>query len=402
MRVLVIANNFPTPAEPADGIFVFRQLNALRALGHEFSVIRVVPIAPPVGRRWSRYARTPDRYAIDDIPVRTVRGLMLPRSIMLEHLPAFVHRAVATIINEVRPDLIHAHGLLHSGAIAGGHGVPSIVTAHGSDAYDLPWRRPGLRRAAATAARSVDRCIAVSAFVRDAVHALGAAADVVFNGADDAVFMPRDRMHARTELDLPTDRRIVVCAGHLEVEKGIFDLVEASATLSDLRPLVIFAGAGTRSEELQVRAKALNVDFLLLGRLDHERLALLFNAADVVAHPSHREGLPAAVCEAMLSGSAIVASAVGGIPEIIRHGQTGLLVTARDGGMLAVSIREILANRSLAEAVARSARQFALDHLTWNRNARAYDKFYQALVRPYGPIRNGASPGDRRLVPAHN
>lgn len=381
MRLLVITKDFPAPDQPEDGIAVLRQARALGTFGHEILVVRVVPHAPPVTHKWRRYCAVPDSYAIEGVAVRTVRAMFPPRMLAMEYLPLQVDRAIARIVAEFRPDVIHAHCLIPSGQIAVRYGVNSIVTAHGSDAYDWPWRRRGLRRAAAEGVVRATAVVAVSEFIRGQVRRLAERdVDVIFNGADDRIFKPADRREARSTMGLPQDRTIVALAGGPPRIKGAFDLVEATARLRDLAPIVAYAGPEPVDPDLVRAAREANVDWLFLGMLDHPQLARLIAACDVFCLPSHREGLPLVVCEAMLSGRPIVATPVGGIPEVLSDGVSGILVPVAQPDALAGGLRQLAENPSTAHRMGMAAHEFALSNLTWDANARRYDRLYAKVA----------------------
>lgn len=378
MRVLVIANNFPTPDAPEDGIYVLRQLQALRALGHAFAVIRAFPFAPPVGNRWGRYAAVPAAYEIDAIPVRALRTFSLPRELLLETYGRQLAGRVRRASLDFGAELIHAQGLLSSGAIAQAAAMPYVLTGHGTDTYDMPWRRAGMTRAGRLAARAAVRTCAVSGFVAAHLRRLGAGeVRIVPNGADDGLFYPAERRSARERLGVPQERAIVAFAGRLQRWKGIVDLVEAAGQIRDLAPLVILAGDGPDRAAAERVARERGVELRVLGMVPQTSIAELFAASDVVALPSYREGLPTVLCEAMLAGRAVVASTAGGIPEVVRDGETGLLHEPGDTMALANAMRAILSDDVLRNRFEREAYARANDRLTWAANARAYDAVYR-------------------------
>jgi glycosyltransferase involved in cell wall biosynthesis len=100
----------------------------------------------------------------------------------------------------------------------------------------------------------------------------------------------------------------------------------------------------------------------------------MFGAADVVTLPSYNEGLPNVVCEAMLSGRAVVATTVGGIPEIVQHGCTGLLAGAGDVTGLHAALAQVAAAPEERARMEQLALEFAKDKLTWRVSARRYDE----------------------------
>ena len=106
----------------------------------------------------------------------------------------------------------------------------------------------------------------------------------------------------------------------------------------------------------------------------------MFGAADIVTLPSHFEGLPNVVCEAMLSGRAVVASTAGGIPEIVQNERTGMLVPPRDVEPLSDALLRMSADGAKRELVAERARAFALEHLTWRGSAKRYETLYNDVL----------------------
>jgi glycosyltransferase involved in cell wall biosynthesis len=383
VRILVIAKDFPTAGEPNGGIFVLRQAQALAQLGHDLLVVRVVPHAPPLGEKWHAYRAIPQWEEIEGIRVRTLRAFFLPRMLGAEFLPVQVRVPLARLVAAFAPDLIHAHFLIPCGQMAVRQSLPTVVTAHGSDAYEWAWRRPGLRRAAAEAARYAGCMVAVSDYIRKHVLKLAdRAVDVVYNGADEAVFRPADRGTARDELGLPRDRLVIAFAGRASRATGAFDLVEAAARLADLRPIVLLAGAPP-GPELRDAIAAKRVDVRALGSISHARLARALAACDAFALPSYHEGLPAVICEAMLSGRAIVATGVGGIPEVIEDGVSGFLVTPGDAGALARRLRDVAEDGLVASRFEAAAYAFARERLTWRVNALRHETLYrQARAKP--------------------
>lgn len=386
MRVLVISKDFPAPGLPEDGIVTLRQARALADLGHEILVARVVPLAPPVTRKWSGYGSIPPVYSIEGIECRTLRALFPPRMIAMEYLPLQVGSALRRLAREFRADLVHAQCVIPSGQLAVDLGAPAVVTAHGSDAYDWAWRRPGLTRAARYGLQRAAAVVAVSNFIRDRVRALvDRRVDVIPNGADERVFFPSDPIAARGELGIARERFVVLFAGGPPKIKGAFDLIAAAALLRSLNPLLLFAGPQEYESQVLKASSDAQIDARFCGMLDHAALARTMAACDVFSLPSYREGLPLVLCEAMLSGRPIVATPVGGIPEILSDGVNGYLVPPGDVALLAERLRCIASARDEAVRMGRAGRAFAVERLTWASNARAYDSLFAAVTKAQTP-----------------
>ncbi|MGB6985789.1 MAG: glycosyltransferase [Candidatus Aquilonibacter sp.] len=385
MRVLVLPLVFPSARQPNPGIFVLHQMQALRELGHECEVLRVVPYAPPIGAKWRAYCEIPPREEIDGFSVRTIRAVVPPRNIGMEYLPFEVHVAVRREIERFRPDIVHAHFLISSGHIAVRHPVPTVVTAHGGDAYRWPFERPGLLRAARETIFKATRLTAVSAFIDRSIQRIAQRpAEVIWNGGDEFTFFPRDSAECRARLQLPQDRSIVAFAGTVCRAKGLFDLVAALARIDKpLRPILLVVGSGPDAAALLAQSKDAGVELRLVGQRDSAGVAEHFGAADAVVLPSHDEGLPVVVCEAMLSQRAVVATTVGGIPEIIRDGTTGLLVAPRASAELASALTRVLGDDTLRARLGDAARRFAAKRLTWRVNAQRYRDIYRDALAAF-------------------
>jgi glycosyltransferase involved in cell wall biosynthesis len=381
MRVLVIPKDFPTPQNPQAGIFILRRLQAMQERGHEIFVLRIVPYSPPFGpERWRVYNALPRDAAVEGIPVRTIRAVIPPRMLGIEYLPLQVHRAVAAELRRVRADLVHASYILPCGQIAARQALPSIVTMHGIDAHTWPDRRPGIRRATREVLRRATQMTAVSgALAREIQRVEPCDVRVIWNGADERFFFPQDRAAARSALQLPADRFIVAYAGVMDREKGVYDLIDAVSRVRERRPLLVFAGTGIDAAGVDTEAHRRGVELRMLGRLPQERIAQVYAAADVVALASWLEGMPNVICEAMLSQRAVVSTMVGGVPEIVRDGEEGLLVPIGDTAAFARALERCAADEQLRDRLAENARAFAARHLTWRNSARSYDDLYHEV-----------------------
>jgi glycosyltransferase involved in cell wall biosynthesis len=339
-------------------------------------VVRVVPFAPRIGEKWKHYASIPAYEEVEGIPVRTIRAIVPPRMIAMEYLPNLVHRALQREIARFKPDVLNASFIIPCGQIAVRQRVPTVVTAHGGDAYAWPFQRPGLLRAAQEAIRNATRVTAVSDYIRRCVERIAPReVDVILNGADDRYFFPRDRDECREALSLPRDRFIIAFAGNVLRAKGLFDLVESLRGFEP-QPLVVLAGNGGDRDALQAATREAGVDMRFLGRRDSADVAKLFAAADVVTLPSHNEGLPNVVCEAMLSERTVVATTVGGTAEILDESR-GILVPPHDPAALRAAFERLARDGALRDRLARAARAFARERLTWKISAQQYERVYR-------------------------
>jgi glycosyltransferase involved in cell wall biosynthesis len=184
---------------------------------------------------------------------------------------------------------------------------------------------------------------------------------------DTTTFAPAVRTAARVSLGLPPDRSVVlfVAADVSDRRKG-FDLLERAIHALPERPLVVVAGEAALPEDADMRA---------LGQLDDARLAAAYAAADVVALPSRDENFPNVALEALATATPCVARPVGGIPEVVRHLETGWV-----GEDLAEGLRLLLGDEGLRERLGRNGREVALREYSVDLQTSRYLDLYEELL----------------------
>ena len=227
----------------------------------------------------------------------------------------------------------------------------------------------------ASALRGARAVIAVSRALADKARALGAGKDrvhLLYNGVDGARFRPGDKAAARDALGLQPDARLVIYVGNLKESKGCLDLLEAFPAVLARHPQarLAFVGSGPAGPVLERRARQLGVAdcVQLAGARPHEELPTWMQAADLLALPSHNEGVPNVVLEAMACGLPVVASDVGGIPEVLpKH--AGVLVPAHDQLALARALADSLQQDWQRDAIIEHAGTFR-----WDDNVQRLDR----------------------------
>ena len=274
-----------------------------------------------------------------------------------------------------RPDVVHAHGL-RAGALTvlAIGGVPGRGRGQGRRGRLGRGRRPGLvvtvhnappsgGGASALIYRVLERIVA---FRADLVLCVSADLEARMRSAGAsrtgrAIVPPPDAETRPRVGRAPAGRPMILAAGRLAAQKGFDLLLDAAAHWLDLdpAPLLAIAGDGPLAGELRARAASLGVDAAFLGHRDD--IADLLAAAAVFVLPSRWEGQPLILQEALRAGSAIVATRVGGIPDLV-GGDAALLVAPYDAPALAAAVRTVLTDASLAHRlrVAASRRGAAL------------------------------------------
>lgn len=393
----MLSHMYPSAINPTAGIFVHEQVRALRALGHDVRVASPTGIAPPLLPRWSAHRDVPGSDVVDGVPVLYPRKLTLPGSRLGTRNADAMFWAIRGPLTRIRGrwpfDVIHAQMLVPDGWAAARLGrrlgVPVLATAHRADVIDLPARGPAYARQVREAVEGIDQIATVSRAIRAATEAAGTPVrpvQVIPNGADTAVFFPRDRAEARRRLDVPADVPVVTYVGKLVPRKGVDVLVEALGLLAGRpagAPLVLAAGIGEMRETLEARLAELGLSdrVRFVGKIPHDELPWYMCAGDVFVLPSYSEGLPTVACEALNCGVPMVATAVDGTPEIVRHEETGLLVPAGDATALADALERILGDHVLRARLAARAHEVGVSEFTWDANARRTAALYAELVR---------------------
>ena len=284
------------------------------------------------------------------------------------------------------------------------HGVPHVVTSHSLEPQ-RPWKAEQLGGGYAlsswaerTAYEAADAIIAVSAASRVDVLASYPQLDpelvhVVHNGIDADFFRPVEETDVLDRLGVDASRPMVVFVGRITRQKGVPHLLRAGLDFDPRAQIVLLAGAADTPElaaetdaavaELRARRDAV---FLVSEMLPREDVRQALAHATVFVCPSVYEPLGIVNLEAMASGTAVVASDVGGIPEVVDDGVTGLLVhydagdpEAFEAG-LASAVNELVGDPDRAAAMGAAGRQRAIDHFGWDVAARRTLEIYESLV----------------------
>jgi glycosyltransferase involved in cell wall biosynthesis len=411
MNVLVLSHMFPNRLYANAGIFVLEQAKALRAAGVSLRVVSPTPLAP---RSMSfvpgvrKYSVIPPHSVVDGFYIEHPRVPTLPKNLAFAWSGIMFYlscrKLLERMIREWGVDVIHAHAVLPDGfaAILLGRefGVPVVCTAHGADVNVYPRHNRFVRWASRWSLRHADHVVAVSGNLRDEAFVLAGtrAISVVHNGADSEIFRFRPQAEAREKLKLSVKGKLITFVGYLRSEKALAYLLEAFAHLRASDTHLCLVGDGPLKDALISKAKELGVidQCLFAGERPHSEIPLWISASDCIVLPSLSEGLPTILPEAMLCGIPVIATPVGGIPEIIRDAETGLLVECRDSRGLAQSIEQLLWDDALARRIAARAQEFAGNSLTWARNARAMLEIYQDTVRRFA-ARRTAKRHNRKL-----
>ncbi|MET9390284.1 glycogen synthase [Streptomyces sp. NPDC006624] len=301
-------------------------------------------------------------------------------------------------------ELVHSHTWY---ANLGGHlakllyGIPHVMTAHSLEPL-RPWKAEQLGGgyelsswAERTAIEAADAVIAVSSAMREDILGCYPALDpekvhVVHNGIDTSLYRPDHGSDALDRIGLDRSRPYVLFVGRITRQKGVPHLLRAVRGIDPAAQVVLCAGAPDTPEidrefrELFAELSEVRDGVFWIPRMlpRPEVIQLLTHAALFVC-PSVYEPLGIVNLEAMACGTPVVASAVGGIPEVVDDGRTGLLVPAGDGfeAGLARAMDTVLGDPGAARRMGEAGRERAVGEFGWDAVARRTVRLYEEIVK---------------------
>jgi sugar transferase (PEP-CTERM/EpsH1 system associated) len=288
-------------------------------------------------------------------------------------------------VRRIRPAILHTslfHANLPGRVLGRIAGVPIIICSERTMAMEPQWRY----RVNRWTIGLVDRVIAVSDSVRDfCVSHIGLPAEklvVIYNGVELPKGPFPSPREARAGLGLPAEGPVIGAVSRLEPVKGTSFLIQALAQVDNATLVVIGDGAE------RTALKALAQDLGVAGRIQwtgHRRdVPTLLPAFDLYVQPSLHEGMPNTILEAMAAGLSVVATAVGGTPEVVDDGITGLLVPPRDPDALAGAITALLRDPSLRHKMGRAGPERVKDHFSLEQMVQQTQALYECLLKTRG------------------
>jgi glycosyltransferase involved in cell wall biosynthesis len=363
MRILIVTSQFPIAGEPNRGRPILQTVRALSALA-EVRVLSPVASYPRWATPRSYLFRAGDpAFRVDGCDVDYLRYPALPLITRPFNGDLCAHTLHAPL-RAFAPDVVlsywlypDAYGAMRAARRAG---LPLVVGARGSD---LRVRDVVSRRLTRPVLHAAQRILVVSEDLgRVAVRDYDADPDrirAIANGCDARIFHPQPLTDARAALGVEHDAQLVTYVGRLVPEKGLRELLDAVAALAPGAPRLALAlvGEGPMREEIDQRVAALcaahpRLRVHLPGAQGPAEVARWMAASDLITLPSYSEGHPNVLVEALACGRPVVATPVGGIPEVV-DAACGVLVPARDPAALAQGLTETLAREWDEAALAR-------------------------------------------------
>ncbi|RQD76766.1 MAG: glycosyltransferase family 4 protein [Candidatus Syntrophonatronum acetioxidans] len=345
MKVLLISNMYPSKKYPAYGSFVQETVRGLEELeGMECQVVAISEREAGLKKNLLKYSRL------------------------------FLDTGKALLFSSY--DLVNAHYIFPTGFLALPaallRGKPLVVTSHGGDVR-LGKKNAPLKALTSLVLHKARRVVAVSHYLARELEGEFSLPrekiEVINCGVDTDKFFPRPREKALAELGLnprPKEEKIILFVGNLIELKGLMPLLRAFASISPSLPQarLVLVGEGPLKERLLQEASSLGIKdrVTFTGPLPHHRIPTWMSAAHLFVLPSYQEGFGLVALEALACATPVVASRVGGLPEVVTHERDGLLVPPGEEKALAEKILLLLKDEKLHGEFSSRARDSALGH----------------------------------------
>ncbi|RYD72804.1 MAG: glycosyltransferase family 4 protein [Verrucomicrobiaceae bacterium] len=381
--LLFISNLFPDTREP------YRGLDNATVLHHladrwEIRAIGLRPALPWQRRKYEpRSLDTPFQPQFLRVPYLPKIGSRVNHLLMAQALRRQLSQ------QNCRPDLVLSSWIYPDSCavarVTQEMRLPFSAIAQGSDVHQylrVPARRRVILRHLPEAQAVITRSAELARLLKEA-GLPAAQLHPIYNGVDRSIFHPDDRTAARLALGLPMEAPLVLFVGNFYAIKNPLTLLKAHALLTSQQGLedsqLMLVGGGELEPQMKALAAQSGTTSLVhfSGRQDAAGVALRMQAADVLCLPSDNEGVPNVILEAFTCGLPVVASRVGGIPEVHTSEALGRLAPPRDPAALAEALGEVLRQPPSREAIVDHASQF-----TWERAADRYHELLEASLTP--------------------
>jgi len=276
-------------------------------------------------------------------------------------------------------DLVHGHYGFHSALFpAVIKRKPLVITFHGSDALKEPLRHKVYRSLQKFIISRSDNIIVVSDEIKNVLmsnlNADPNRISIISCGVDTSVFAPLEKMDVRRKLGIAENAKVVLFAGSLSYSKGVDVIFACAQRMPDV--LFILVGDGLLKTDIE------NCRFP--GAFPHEEMPKWMNAADIFVLPSRSEGTPVVILEALSCGIPVVASRIGGCPDVIRDGQTGYLVPVNDVDMLQRKVRDLLNDNVGRNLMGKRSRKDMVEKFDNKKIAQRIKRIYEETINSRG------------------
>ena len=291
--------------------------------------------------------------------------------------------------------VLHSHWLNTCG-VAGAllsreFGIPHVTTLHHGGDADFSTHMPGQRLLMKSVLSSASKGIAVNEPLKKMVMNLTCRNDIELMpmGVDVEYFSTLDNDEMRIVRDMRHNRSVnrafnILFVGKIHRDKGVYELVDAVVNLlrkgANIRLTLIGSKVEAHLLESRVAKEGLAKYFEFTGVLPQNKLKLYYHASDMFILPSYSEGFPCSMLEAMACRLPVAVTPVGGVPQLLKHGQNGLLFNCKSVNSIQKAIEEVMCNPDRAKALANQAFKDIQNNYSMAADAAKLVDIYRKLV----------------------
>ena len=397
MKILEVCQEFPNRYYPQLGTFIKQSIDSIANQKVNVTVVSPKPIVIPFSAfPYHNFSKLPQIEHTEKYDLHYPRYLyIIPKKYFYPltgiSYAYFISRYAIKNIKP-KPDLLHAHFSYPDGfgmiGLAKKWKVPFVISALGTLERKVAYEGSYTSRQIFEAMNCADKVLSVSEDLKNHIVNLGISEDkvsVVPNGVDIEKFKPAGKEYARNMLNLPQDKKIVMFVGALKKIKGVDYLIEAAKSFLDTNISLYMVGRDDgMKKSLEKKAHELKIGNYIkfTGPLNHEDIPLWLSASDILVLPSLSEGRPNVILEAFACEVPVVATNVGGVPELMINGETGYLVPAKNPMELSEKVNKLLVDRDLRIKMGKFGRMTIIQRgLTWETHAKKTIKIYSKLLK---------------------
>lgn len=393
----MIANMYPPYM---GGDFIHDQVKQLINAGCNINVIVPVAYFPRRLRfnsKWSFYADFPEKDKVDSVPVFYPRYIRIPGK-WFHGFSCFsqywgLRKTVSAIIKDFNPHIIHAHAATIAGYVgfmlSRKYNLPLICTLHGSDIYVYPHYDLLSMNITKKLISEADQLVSVSNALKTEANNIAKPKKeirVIYNGCDSTTFVcnKEARKHIRTEFGISEHDKVLVFIGRIEENKGVFELLESFKRLHLLHPdlhlMLVGHCPGSNPLDMILPSSKLSERIHVVGKQPHGEISYYLSSADIFILPSYSEGLPMVVLEAMACSLPVIATRVGGIPEAVEEGKSGILIDKKNVDSLTDAIEYLITNGDMALRMGNYGHEVVKHKFSWGKSAEGIINAYREII----------------------
>lgn len=388
LKIATLSSLYPSKSQPGKGVFIENRTAHLRKSSDvEIRVIAPVPWFPLRSRQFGRYAdhaRAPIRELRDGLSIEYPRYIVVPK-IGMRLAPLLMAFGILgafkkLITNRYDFDIIDAYYFYPDGVAAALVGKwlnkPVVINALGTDVNVIPdFRIP--RTWIKWAANRASAITTVSKALRAELLNLGICEEKIhvnLHGVDHERFAPPAEP-LQWSASVPRRSRTLLCVGNLLEAKGQHLAIESLLHLKDFRLILVGEGEYEHRLKQQVSDLHLADRVTFVGHVDHAELVTYYSSSDALVLPSLREGIPNVILESLACGTPVIATNVGGIPEIINSKPAGVLLCDRSPLAIVDAVNQLFTDYPSTQEVVQFSKQF-----TWSKTTKNQVRIFKQVV----------------------